>query len=1039
MYNALIDCGQFIYFIPPFRSYFETILAYLMNRRISILFLLLATICSSTLSLAQKTKEYTETSPLFEHAKRLYVKKQYVPAIQEFKRFLNTNPGPNFTYEATAYTKLARLKLDKQGATRDLAKFLREEPEHKLTTEITYELGIHYFNDQKYSRALKYLEKIEETDVSKVQREELAFKKGYSYFKNKKYTEAKNEFRKVMNGNGKYAVEANYYYGYQCYILKDYACALATFEKIGNKGPKTMQLYLAQMYYEKGDYEKAYDIVKDIKLAKRENEIELLTGKIQYQLGNLSVALSHFDKYKGEVKELFPDEIYQIAYANYNAERIAKSTEYFILIANEDSEMGQAANFHLGVSDVKTDKKSRALNAFAEASRKNFNKEIAEEAAFNYAKVAAELGRNSTAITAIKRFLETYPRSKHSNEAKSLMADIFLMTKNYKAAIEVLEDIGELNNDSKKAYQELTFHRGEELYLNNELQTADVFFQKSLKYPRDKELEALSYFWRSEIAYKVDDYDESLALMNRFMSNSGSDRSKNKTYAYYSMGYNYLKKKDYPKAQNYFAKFKQYEEYSEANKKLYLDNTIRLADCYFLNGQYTPAIREYDFFIKNNYKSADYALFQQGMLYGLQERHSEKINALKKIQNDFSKSIYLDDALFEIASEYTILGNYSTAKSIYNLIISQHDYSPYLPQAYLKLGLINYNQSKDDAAMGYFKTVVERFPKTVASKEALTFIEIIYNNQGNPQGYFDYVKNIPGAEVSLSAQDSVIYNHAMSVYNSKNFKGASKELGNYISRFGDQGYFIIPAHYFKAEADYYTDNEDQALTHYDYVVSQSRNEYTEKSLIKLSSTYYYRKNYTKAVDYYARLEPIASSKSTFISAIMGQMRSHYALENYEAAKKKAVQLLPIEDVPKDDLVEANMVLGRIQLKDNNLRTAKFHFDYVIKESRNALTAEALYHRAYIQYEQNELEKSRDDVYKLNEDFAAYEYWVVKGFILLSDIYVKEEDYFQAKATLKSIIDNYANEEDGLLDISRAKLKKIEKLENPEEKIELEEE
>ena len=72
------------------------------------------------------------------------------------------------------------------------------------------------------------------------------------------------------------------------------------------------------------------------------------------------------------------------------------------------------------------------------------------------------------------------------------------------------------------------------------------------------------------------------------------------------------------------------------------------------------------------------------------------------------------------------LKNYSTAESMFNLLISQHDYSPFLPDSYLKLGLINYTQHKDDVALGYYKTVVERFPKTNASNEALTFIEIIY-------------------------------------------------------------------------------------------------------------------------------------------------------------------------------------------------------------------------------------------------------------------------------------------------------------------------
>jgi hypothetical protein len=122
-------------------------------------------------------------------------------------------------------------------------------------------------------------------------------------------------------------------------------------------------------------------------------------------------------------------------------------------------------------------------------------------------------------------------------------------------------------------------------------------------------------------------------------------------------------------------------------------------------------------------------------------------------------------------------------------------------------------------------------------------------------------------------------------------------------------------------------------------------------------------------------------------------------------------------------------LGKVQLQDSNNRSAKFHFDYVIAESRNELTAEALYYRAYIHLENKKIESSRADVYRLNDDFSAYEYWVVKGFILLSDIYMLEDDLFQAKATLQSIIDNYFNKEDGLLDICKSKIANIENLEN----------
>jgi len=51
----------------------------------------------------------------------------------------------------------------------------------------------------------------------------------------------------------------------------------------------------------------------------------------------------------------------------------------------------------------------------------------------------------------------------------------------------------------------------------------------------------------------------------------------------------------------------------------------------------------------------------------------------------------------------------------------------------------------------------------------------------------------------------------------------------------------------------------------------------------------------------------------------------------------------------------------------------------------------------------------------------------KGFILLSDIYVSRKNYFQARETLKSILENYSGED--LKKVARTKLALI-----PKEKV-----
>lgn len=42
--------------------------------------------------------------------------------------------------------------------------------------------------------------------------------------------------------------------------------------------------------------------------------------------------------------------------------------------------------------------------------------------------------------------------------------------------------------------------------------------------------------------------------------------------------------------------------------------------------------------------------------------------------------------------------------------------------------------------------------------------------------------------------------------------------------------------------------------------------------------------------------------------------------------------------------------------------------------------------------------------------GSYDYWITKAYILIGEIYFKEKDYFNAKATLQSVVENTLNPE-----------------------------
>jgi TolA-binding protein len=979
---------------------------------------------------AQKTEINQRLEEHYHRGVELFEKKLYGAAIEEFQYFLNSQKSGQVAENAQLYELLCELRLLHQNADEKLREELKENPENSLNNLAYFEMGNFYFEKRKYKNAIRYFDKVNVSTLSKDMWQEANFKIGYSFFQTEKYDEAKPYFDKVRAQKGTYYIGANYYYGYICYVNKDYNCALKSFEKIKEDGPKIMDLYLAQIYFAQGDYKKALEQCAKVDESKYGDEITLLKGKIHFQLEDYKSALAQFKSWKGNTEDLSTEETYQFAYSNMQSKKYEEAAALFVKISGDETALGQLANYNMGFCFLKSNKKQNAYNSFSIAKRGDYNKEIKEIAHYNYAKLAFELGYQNVAIKTTQDFIAEYPRSEFNDAAKGLLAEMFLQTSNYAQAIAVLDEIKNMNSQTKAAYQKITFKRAEELYNNKEYPEAKSMFGKSLKYIYDKKIEAETFFWLGEVAYKSKAYSEAISQYNRFINNTESKNSKLSNTAFYNMGYAYFMQENYLQALNFFKKYKDQESFFSKAPQRYVDNSLRLADCYFLLSQYEKAADAYGYVVSKQFEGADYALFQQGILIGLMKQPEQKIVLLQKLTNQYPKSIYADDAYFELANTYQDQGNDKQAENAYNQLISKYEESPFIPLAYTRLALIYYNRNMDDRALTYCKTVVDKYPRTESSQDAMRLAEMIYVNSGRGDEYLDWLKTVPNADIKITRQDSLLYESAMTQFRAGDCDKAIKGFNSYIERFGSKGFFLINAHYYAAECENSKKNTAEAIKHYVYVASQSKNEHSENATIKLARLFYADKNFGEAQKYYEQLEKIATSEINYIEGLMGQMRCNFNLAYYPAAKKNAITILPIKHIAKENLIEANMTLGKIQMMDNNLVTAQFHFSYVAKESKNVVGAEAQYNIANIDYLQQKYDSCRERIFDLNDYFSPYEYWVVKGFMLLSDVYVAQKDYFQARATLQGIIDSYKGNKT-LLEESKAKLQKVEELEAAE--------
>jgi TolA-binding protein len=149
------------------------------------------------------------------------------------------------------------------------------------------------------------------------------------------------------------------------------------------------------------------------------------------------------------------------------------------------------------------------------------------------------------------------------------------------------------------------------------------------------------------------------------------------------------------------------------------------------------------------------------------------------------------------------------------------------------------------------------------------------------------------------------------------------------------------------------------------------------------------------------------------------MGSAYRLGNQAAVAQLAQKVANNPNADKGQIAVANFYLGKQAFDSKNYGGAMSYLNNVIANSDNEQTAEARYLVAYIHYVQRDLTTAQQLCINANKESSSYPYWVAKSILLLADIFVEQESYFNAKASLEALLENY----DGDADIvNEAKIK-----------------
>jgi len=998
------------------------------TRFVFILFLLAY---SPILITAQQTVYYQSVSQKIQKAKELYLARNYVSAINQFDQIASSS-GENSDVRAEAmfYKALCGLKLDNGNAEEQIAEFLKEFPESSFRNRALFEQAIYQFDKKKYPAVLKTLESIDKSGISKDELAHFYYMKGYANFEKEKFDAALTSFSEIKDGNSLYAAPSQYYFGHIHYLNGNYETALQEFLKL-KKNPvfeKVIPFYISQIYYKQAKYREVVDYTAPLinkVSADQQPELARLLGDSYFHLREFKNAIQFLEFYLSDKNNKGREENYMLGYCYYLNSQEAKAIPYLEIACKGKDELAQNAYYHLADCYVTTNDKNKARQAFEAASELDFDPKIKEDALFNYAKITYELSYSpfNETIKAFDKYITSYPNAERNDVAYDYLVKVYMSTSNYRDAMASIENIKVKNQSVKKAYQRVAYYRALECFNNLDYNGALENFNKSIDAGDfNKNYHALALFWKAETLFRLNDFNKAITGYNAFMKSAGAIVLPEYKTAHYNLAYAYFQVKDYASASDYFRKYLNLEDDLRSEKVADANN--RLGDCNFLNRDYSQAISNYDKALRLNVYDADYSLFQKAFCLGLQRDNQGKINALNSLIQSYPNSSYQDDALFELGRTYERINQPQMATTYYKQLITKYPQSNLQNKALVQLGLVSYNANDFKGAVNYYKQVVDQSPNSPETQSALAGLKNSYVEMNDVDSYFAYTNKLGnGVQVSVNEQDSLSYQAAEKLYMAGD-KKARAQFERYLNQFPNGG-FVLNSHFYLAQLLYADGELDKALSEYELVIAQPDNYFTEGALSKAAGLHYNNENYVQALSYFERLAQISNSGTNLPDALTGIMRCQFNLAKYPECITTANQILALEKVSDILKRETNYKLGLSYYNSGNADKAFPILSNLSIDTNSAEGAESKFLVAEILFEKQKLKESEKEIMDFIDKNSPHQFWLAKSFLLLSDIYLKNGDEFQAKHTLKSIEENYPEKEDGILEATRQKLQVIE--------------
>jgi len=947
--------------------------------------------------------------------------RQFGAAISDFENYLLTRlPGDPRKSDAEYFRAFCAATLLHSDGEKLLGQFVTDHAGHPRAMHAYFDLATFFYDEMSYSKAAHYFTKVNFNALSEDQRNVGRFRWGYSLFSQRNLLGALDQFNTVKALGGQYGPASSYYAGFIELSVGDFDNARIDFQR-AEKSPSYATIVpplIATTYLRQGNDNELIAYAEP--LLDREDfptdELSLLTAEAWYRKGDYARALARYESYIDEHDNVSRSVYTRAGNAAWLSSNETVALNYLKRAASDADSVGMYASYLLGTVYLKRQEKPLALTAFETSKQFKKNPPLAEESLFLSAKINYDLGRSDLAIREFESVMEIYPQSVHTQEIKELLAQAYVNANNYNKAIEYIESLPTRTMAVDRAYQKATYLKGTEYFNKEEYPQAASALQKSLEFPLDSRLVADASFWLGETFAVGRRYDEAIPHYERAIGQPGLSNTMIIAIRY-GLGYAQFNMQRYDKA---LTSFKDFVMRGTGDPN-YADGLLRLADCQYVLKSYAEALASYRKVIQLKSVDTEYAHLQSGVILAIQHQYPEAKSELGLVARNGS-SRYREEALYQLGQIELELGNYPLAVGQFTTLISTAKTTRYVPYAYSRraaanFNLKNYSQTADD-----YIAVVEKFPGHPVVQDVLLPLQEALRLSNRIDEFDKHLAQFKQANPDNKGIETVEFESAKSYYFNQQYPKAAESLSAFIRNYPESPQ-VTEARYYEAEAYYRLKDFSTSLGLHQEVSKDIAFPLMSKAVSRVGELEFKLQHYDLAVVAFKRLAVVATNKKDEHTAYNGLMESYFLLAQYDSAERYARTIQGLGGVNANAQSKASLFLGKSAMARGDYDTAKDEFLATINGAQDESSAEAKYLMAEIFYLSGEHTMCYETLISLNRDFAAYEDWVGKSFLLLADNYVATDELFQSKGTLRSLIENFPRQE--VRDLASERLKAIE--------------